>query len=149
MQKTDMEKTLGYCLHNLAFNLKAVLKKTFKTNGYQLTPEAYFLLNLIPTSGIAQQTLVKKTGKDKAAITRLLDSLNHDGLIVRRVQPDNKRRSHIKLSEQGETVIEKINAELTRISEPMLVGISAAEREKLYHLLNQLNANLAQISDSI
>lgn len=149
MSRSDIENTLGYTLHHLAFNMKSVLKLVFKHSGTKITPEAYFLLNLIPPSGIEQQTLVQKTAKDKAAITRLLDNLNLEGLIVRRVVTHNKRKSEIKISEKGLLVRDALNQALADISQPMLEGLSPFEREKLYQGLSKLNENLQKISDKL
>ena len=148
-KQIDIEKTLGYQVHQLAFNMKSMLKSVFKNTGYDITPEAYFLLNLIPETGIEQGELVKKTGKDKAAITRLLDWLSGKSWIIRRVVPDNKRKAIIKISPQGKEVLVALNKALSNISQPMMKGISKNEHMVLMNAIKQLDDNLLRIVEKL
>ncbi|MER2493081.1 MarR family winged helix-turn-helix transcriptional regulator [Catenovulum sediminis] len=145
----EIEKTLGYTLHHLAFNMKSVLKQIFKHSGYEITPESYFLLNLIPEEGIEQQVLVNKTGKDKAAVTRLLDWLTRQDWIIRRVVKTNKRKCIVRLSPEGKKVCTTLNKALANISQPMVKGITSSELNAMYSGLKQLDENLQRIEDKL
>lgn len=145
MPKSDIEKTLGYALNGSAFLMKQVIKQLIQQHNYNTTPEAFFLLNLIPTDGIEQQQLINKTHKDKAAITRLLDQLNHQGWIIRRVIKENKRQSSIRLSETGKQVKSNLNQALAAVSTSMIKGIPTDELRTTTKVLNMLNENLTEL----
>lgn len=147
MPKSDIEKTLGYALNGSAFLMKQVIKQLIQQHHYQTTPEAFFLLNLIPKTGIEQHQLINKTHKDKAAITRLLDQLNDQGWIIRRVVKENKRQSTIRLSETGEQVKTILNQALASVSTCMIKGIPTDELRTTTKVLNMLNENLTEILD--
>ncbi|GEM_PF-3484560 len=146
MPKTDIEKTLGYALHSSAFLMKQAIKQLIQQNNISTTPEAFFMLNLIPEKGIEQQELINKTHKDKAAITRLLDQLTRQNWIIRRVLKENKRKCIIRLSEQGNQIKSQLNQALAKISKQMIKGIPTDDLRSCFKVLNMLSENLDELS---
>ncbi|MGL5262434.1 MAG: MarR family winged helix-turn-helix transcriptional regulator, partial [Bacteroides sp.] len=61
-----------------------ILDQAFKENGLAITPEQWtILLYLWEKQGIRQQDLCDATFKDKPSMTRLLDSMENQNLVVR------------------------------------------------------------------
>ncbi|MCU4676834.1 MarR family transcriptional regulator [Catenovulum sp. 2E275] len=145
MPKTDIEKTLGYALHSSAFLMKQAIKQLIHQQQIDTTPEAFFMLNLIPDNGIEQQELINKTHKDKAAITRLLDQLTRQNWIIRRVVKDNKRKCIIKISEPGLVIKRQLNQALAEISQKMIKGIPTDDLRSCFKVLNMLSENLDEL----
>lgn len=47
-------------------------------------------------------------GRDKAQVTRLLNTLIEKGLITREPNPDDKRSHYLRTTEEGDTIVEEI-----------------------------------------
>lgn len=152
-QQNDFEKTLGYALHHSAFLMKLALKQIFKQSNFEhsesITPESFFLLNMIPVEGIEQQLLVIKTRKDKAAITRLLDGLTRHKWIIRRVDKNNKRKVTVKISPEGLKLKETLNKILAELSQSFTKDIPSQDLQVTYKVLNRLTENLDIINKKL
>ncbi len=47
-------------------------------------------------------------GRDKAQVTRLLNTLIEKGLITREPNPDDKRSHYLRTTEEGDSIVEEI-----------------------------------------
>jgi len=111
--------------------------------GYKITPEAADALMIIHHfDGLPQKELADVLGKDKASITRLLNTLVKINL-VERVQDENDRRiirAHI--TEEGVTAFESIHPKIQHLSNQMLQATSDDDFEKTVATLSQITQDL-------
>lgn len=77
--------------------------------------------------GITQKDLAALVGIDSSSLVRLLDILSRSGLVERRVDPADARARRIHLTGAGRDRVAEIRAELARVEEDLLAGISDAE----------------------
>ena len=69
------------------------LSRNFRQNGVEITPEQWtVLLFLWEKDGVTQQELCNATFKDKPSMTRLIDNMERQHLVVRIA--DKKRSTH-------------------------------------------------------
>ena len=74
------------------------------------------------------------------AASRLVEDLVHRGFIERHEDVEDRRMKRIQLTNQGREVIARLNAARLTGLEHFVVGLSAAERQALAQVLNQLLA---------
>ncbi|XPV68697.1 MAG: MarR family winged helix-turn-helix transcriptional regulator [Halarcobacter sp.] len=88
---------------------------------------------------VNQTTIAKLLGKDKTTISRSLNSLEKKGLIIRKNDINNDKRSNkIILTSQGEEILEKTFDKVTEFRENLSSKLSKEENEIFFHILNKL-----------
>ena len=71
-----VDNSPGFIVHLLDTQMKAGLKRAFQSKGYNITPEQWGVLSrLWVKDGIHQNTVAKRTSKDRHTITRILNLL--------------------------------------------------------------------------
>jgi len=101
-----------------------------------LRPRHLIALRLISEQGpVGQQGLADALSLDPSNVVGLLNELEERGLITRRRDPADRRRHIVELSANGQGELACTDARLSQVEDELLSGLSAEERETLYHLL--------------
>lgn len=90
--------------------------------------------------------LAERAGLSRAAVTRLLDSLVRDGLVVRRADPEDRRAKRVELTAAGRGVVQAVAPRHARRLEALTRHLSEEDRRQLERLLERLRAGLAALS---
>ena len=78
------------------------LIRNFRENGLDITPEQWtVLLFLWEKDGVSQQELCNATYKDKPSMTRLIDNMERQHLVVRISDKRDRRTNLIHLTKTG------------------------------------------------
>jgi DNA-binding MarR family transcriptional regulator len=75
------------------------------------------------------------------AVTKRVDRLVGAGLVERRVSTSDARGRHVRLTEQGRTLMDEAYPVHLRNEARLLAGLTAAEREQLAALLRKAGAS--------
>lgn len=135
-------QSLVYVINRTALKMRNDLNRRFKP--YDITAEQWGLLKqLCNQDGVSQKDIADRLIKDQPAITRILDKLEHKGLIERRAHPDDRRAFLIFLTSEGRKVIDLLAPVAKRSLEKALLGLEQGEKELLRRALNRICDNLA------
>lgn len=141
----DMENLHGFMVGRTAFTMKHHLHRLFKSKGYTVTPEHWAILNLLEKNeGLSQSELAEKTTKDKANITRILDVMQRNGLILRRKDDHDRRVYKIYLTDKGRKTRYALTRYVLEIDNQACRGLSRSELEQLSTILKKMFANLTR-----
>ena len=78
------------------------LSRNFRQNGLEITPEQWtVLIFLWEKDGVTQQELCNATFKDKPSMTRLIDNMERQHLVVRISDKRDRRTNLIHLTKDG------------------------------------------------
>ena len=78
------------------------LSRNFRQNGLEITPEQWtVLIFLWEKDGVTQQELCNATFKDKPSMTRLIDNMERQHLVVRISDKKDRRTNLIHLTKDG------------------------------------------------
>ena len=78
------------------------LIRNFRENGLEITPEQWtVLLFLWEKDGVSQQELCNATFKDKPSMTRLIDNMERQHLVVRISDKRDRRTNLVHLTKTG------------------------------------------------
>lgn len=146
MQLIDIVKTneLLYILNGrLSAALNRHLTRKFRAAGLDITTEQWgVLVCLWNKNKQTQQSISEQTYKDKASITRLLDSLAKRDLIVRISDPADRRINIIHLTDKGKEMEEKAMSMVKESFNQAIEGINHDDllftRDILLRLLNNI-----------
>ncbi|MDR3608819.1 MAG: MarR family transcriptional regulator [Oligoflexia bacterium] len=129
------------CLHLLkvASELLRELEGHFSKNGLS---QARFLALIVLEREKSHQLkcidMTQALGVSKPNITRLLDSLEADGLIERRGSKEDKRCSMIAITTEGSRALASVLPGYYRIMNQAMKPFDSNSKEKLIQLLGQV-----------
>lgn len=91
--------------------LNRFLAQQFKSVGINLTREQWSVLAILwKNDGCSQQFIADSTSRDKPSVTRLIDNLVKDGLVIRKSDANDKRLNLIFLTAKGKEIEKKVIA---------------------------------------
>jgi MarR family transcriptional regulator for hemolysin len=89
-----------------------------------------------------QIELAKRLGVEGATFTRMLDSLESEGLVERLADPSDRRAKHIRLTKEGEVALAEITAVAEKLRAHLLEGFPPSSIDKANEFLAQILAHL-------
>ena len=138
-----VEESLGFIIYRTALTLKAALQRSFKENGYEITPEQWGIIrHLGQEDGLSQREIGEKVFKDKPNITRMLDALEKKHLIFRQPDPRDRRKYCIYLTKEGKQLHERLLPLTQTLRRRAMANLPPHELELLKDTLNQIYLNL-------
>lgn len=131
--------TAGVLLLKIGKAAERRFEKALKPLG--LTPRHLGVLFEVQACPTSQQALIEMVGVDPSKLVGLLNDLEADGLIVRKRDPQDRRRHIVEVSAKGSARLEDAKKIASKVEEELLAGLDAAQREELLVLL-------AEVADS-
>ena len=86
--------------------------------------------------------LAAMIGERRANMTRICDELVGHGLVVRRTDPDDRRRVNLSLSDQGLQLLATIQPQSKNEIEKVFAIFAPEEKHQLISMLSRLNHHL-------
>jgi DNA-binding MarR family transcriptional regulator len=105
------------------------------------------LLTLLAQGEISHAALQQHLLLDGATITRLVKQFEAEGLLGRRLDPQDNRYTLVALTPSGQQVVAGLQETHSAFQSQMLDGISSAEQEIMVRLLERLRANIRAIQE--
>ena len=100
--KVDQQLVFAILNGKVSTAINRKLYRNFRQNGIDITPEQWtILLALWEKDGVPQQELCNETFKDKPSMTRLIDNMERQHLVVRISDKNDRRTNLIHLTKTG------------------------------------------------
>lgn len=116
-----------------------------KANGIQITPEQMTVLSLLwKKDNVSQQELCNATFKDKPNMTRLIDSLETKGYVVRISDKRDRRNNLINLTAKGREIEEKAFDVANQTLRKALSNATIEELKDGQNLLKKIFSNMRE-----
>jgi DNA-binding MarR family transcriptional regulator len=106
-----------------------------------LTPRHVGVLFEVDARPTSQQALIDSIGVDPSKLVGILNDLEAEGLIVRRRDPDDRRRHIVELSKEGRARLTAAKHAASKVEERLFADLDPEQRK-------QLHTVLAQVADS-
>ena len=133
----------GRLLHMAAKRLHLAVQRSLNRAGLQMTlPQWQTLSVLAHADEVSQSALSNHMDKDRANVTRILDSLEHAGLVERDAHENDKRRYTVRITAAGRELESEARALAAEAEQKMLRGVPTVERRQFLRLLRRLADNL-------
>ena len=107
------------------------------------TGQEMLLLRLWIEEGIPQSQLAVSMGVEPPTATKMLQRMEHAGLIERRPDPEDARVSRVYLTERGRALEQPVLEVWKQLEAQTVAGLSPTELALLRRLLMQVAANLS------
>lgn len=139
----DVEYDLLGVFLDLAFNsLVGELNRTMHRLGLPLNHAQFAILqNLFLKDGQSQSDIARRVNKDRAAISRSLNSLEENGFIVRKAVSGSKNGIYLTEKAIGER--KKISEAINKAIEKGRKGMSEEEYENGLDFLRKVFSNIS------
>jgi DNA-binding MarR family transcriptional regulator len=133
-------KSFVYTLTRVSTSYRTELAQNFASQGFaDVTPDYWIVLEwLWEEDNITIGQLAKRTSKDNAAITRIIDGMERNDLVNRVPSPSDRRSFQIVLTKYAKGIIERLReievASLKKATE----GLNPIEVKELIRMLDHL-----------
>jgi MarR family transcriptional regulator for hemolysin len=100
-----LDQVVNYLVYRSARILRYKFQKDMQAAGLDMTQEQYFILfKLWRKDGLYQAELEDGFLGDSPNITRILDGMERKKMVVRRPDPEDRRKSRILLADEGRKI---------------------------------------------
>lgn len=133
-------KSFVYTLTRLSSRYRTELAQNFTSQGFaDVTPDYWIIMEwLLEEDNISIGLLAKRTSKDNAALSRIIDGMERNDLVNRVISPTDKRSYQIVLTKYSREIAEKLkNIELSTL-EKATGGLNPIEVKELIRMLDHL-----------
>ncbi|MGP4843967.1 MarR family winged helix-turn-helix transcriptional regulator [Marinobacter sp. 1Y8] len=136
--------SLSEPLHRLTHAYKSGLRRAIRESQITLPITHIRALKRInAVTDCTAQSIVQHTQRDKAQITRVLNELLANGLIIKSDNPNDRRSQLLKLTPSGDQVLKQIQALEKETTALMTKGMKQTDVELFVRLANTLADNLS------
>jgi len=124
-----------------AKDVRAAFEQALERAGGSLG--VWIVLNAVSDVGfVNHRILATHAHVDGATITHHVDRAEKLGLVVREVDPDDRRMKRLKLTPEGVELHEKLLIEVQALATQALAGVSERELAQLARTLEKIHANI-------
>ena len=140
--KFDIQLIFAILNGKVSTAINRKLHRNFRQEGIDISPEQWtILLSLWEKDGITQQDLCNATFKDKPSMTRLIDNMERQHLVVRISDKKDKRTNLVYLTKTGrELESQSFKIAISTLHEA-LQGISVEEMKIGQEVLRKIFTN--------
>jgi DNA-binding MarR family transcriptional regulator len=135
-------------LFQTCFTVQVSLDRRFLRGGVTFQ-EASALLRCVKTSGITPGRLAVALARDKGKITRIVDRLVAQGLVVRDLNPPDRRFTPIKPTREGKRAARHLAALFESVRKQLFAGISDGELRRAERTLPKLHRNAIKLGGKV
>ncbi len=143
INQDEMDRTVGFKVGMLSLRMRQELRRAYLSAGVDVTPEQWAVINkLFLNDGLSQSELAEQTFKDRPTITRILDTLERRGLVVRGRDHEDRRRYRVHLTMAGSDLRAKLFPLAKALGERLIEGMDERDIAALKASLDRMLSNL-------
>jgi DNA-binding MarR family transcriptional regulator len=114
-----------------------------KQHGLNMSMEQAIILKILHhEDGQTQNDMAHVTNRHKATLTRLLDTMEKNHLVVRIPDPNDKRVKRIYLTKHGRQYYEAMTPAFKEASQELQMGLTQTEISTLISILKKVQSNI-------
>lgn len=130
-------------------SINRLLSYFLKTDDIPLTREQWSVMAVLwENEGCSQQVLADATFRDRPGITRLIDNLEKEKLVIRQQDPEDRRSKLIFLTPKGKKLESEVLKALNQTIEIATKGIAEEHLKIMRTTFHQINQNIQSFHSS-
>jgi MarR family transcriptional regulator, organic hydroperoxide resistance regulator len=134
----DFQTAFWSAKHALAVATAAAFARHGVYEGQQ-----FVLRRLWEEDGLSPGEIARRLGLATPTVTRAANRMEAAGLLRREPHPHDGRMVRLRLTDRGRSLEKDVDAEITRVTERALAGLSPADRDALTRALASIRRNLS------
>ena len=131
------------------YNIEKAIKKyrmfamkRIRDNNYKITTDQWLIIkSILENPDITQQEIAKNVFKDNASVTRIIELMVKSNYVTKEENSSDRRKSHLKVTDKGEAIIENVNDLVIENRKIALKGITQEELNTTFTTLKKIIAN--------
>lgn len=132
-RKEKIQEISSYIIKFTPKFKKLILKKPINGLGINVTQQEFLCFVIISQEGVLSMTeLADRLNVSLQQLTRVIDSLVYENLIIRFVPEDNRRKVCVKLSENGKEKLCELYKYVVNVQSNYLEQFSNDDLDKLF-----------------
>ncbi|QRA42163.1 MarR family winged helix-turn-helix transcriptional regulator [Chryseobacterium cucumeris] len=140
-----MEKLNSIIFYNIDKAIRSYrnyAQRQLKAHGYTITIDQWLIIKaILENPGITQNEIGDLVFKDNASVTRMIDLMVKSEYIIRKVHPEDRRKTNLEVTDSGVKVIKEVQNIVEKNRKTALKGISNEELEVMYSALLKISEN--------
>ncbi|QWT87806.1 MarR family transcriptional regulator [Chryseobacterium sp. PCH239] len=140
-----MEKLNSIIFYNIDKAIRSYrnyAQRQLKLHGYTITIDQWLIIKaILENPGITQNEIGDLVFKDNASVTRMIDLMVKSEYIIRKVHPEDRRKTQLEVTDSGVKVIKEVQNIVEKNRKTALKGISNEELEVMYSALLKISEN--------
>ncbi|RKE77236.1 MarR family winged helix-turn-helix transcriptional regulator [Chryseobacterium sp. AG363] len=140
-----MEKLNSIIFYNIDKAIRSYrnyAQRQLKAHGYTITIDQWLIIKaILENPGIIQNEIGDLVFKDNASVTRMIDLMVKSEYIIRKVHPEDRRKTQLEVTDSGVKVIKEVQNIVEKNRKTALKGISNEELEVMYSALLKISEN--------
>ncbi|KQY19357.1 MULTISPECIES: MarR family winged helix-turn-helix transcriptional regulator [Rhizobium/Agrobacterium group] len=144
MPNSAVNRELFDALASVNRKLRALFDARVKARGLTLS-RARALFALSKRDGLNQRELADELGIETPTIVRLLDGMEKQGFIERRVEASDRRAKQIHMTARGRNIAGEIDKLACEIREQVLGGVDNKDKAIALQVVSLMAGNLVSI----
>ena len=138
LEKIDAESIpVGKLLYMIAKGYYRYVTHHIEKFGINTT-QLHLLFEISHQSNLNQEQIASLCNINKGAVARSIKKLEDKGLVIRKIDENNRRQNIISLTEEGEEVLEKSAEILERWEDEIILEKGYIEKELLQKVLKDI-----------
>ncbi|MGB3466697.1 MAG: MarR family transcriptional regulator [Cyclobacteriaceae bacterium] len=135
--------TYSFLLDRTARKVKQFAQRRFKELGFEVTVDQWITLKKLgENDSLSQKELAELVSKDTPTLTRIIDLLVEKDLVSRKVDPEDRRRFNVGLTEKGEWMLDEYQSQIRDIRLKAWNGLSEDDFNDFKRIINTIYRNL-------
>ena len=138
-----LENALPFLIHGVYQRIRGVTYREFNQHGLEITPEQWIVLaRLWQKDGRTVSELSDSTLRDRPTMSRILDSMEAGGLLLRTVAPEDARTRIVRLTREGKALRKRLVPVAKAIVARLEAGIPESDLLSARRTLRRMLENL-------
>jgi MarR family transcriptional regulator, transcriptional regulator for hemolysin len=142
IQKYDFENSIGYIINRTAKAYVKALDSQLREKVGVTAGQWKVLVMLVEENGLTQKEIANRLGLDGATVIPIIDKMEKDKLVVRNVDPADRRNNRIYRTELANAQWDKMIECASNIKEISLKGIPDKNIKIMVDVLENIWQNL-------
>lgn len=141
---SDFNKTLAPWIGKTYKMMNSYIADVFKYNDIQVTQEQWIVLKILheENDGIVQNELAFITNRNKASLTRLVNVMEKNNLVIRITSKEDARKNLIYITKTGKQLFQKMKPLILHSIEVIQKGITTDEKKIFIDIMTKIQYNL-------
>jgi MarR family transcriptional regulator, transcriptional regulator for hemolysin len=142
IQRYDFRNSIGYIINRTAKAFIKALDSQLREKVGVTAGQWKVLVMLVDQNGLTQKEIADRLGLDGATLIPIIDKMEKDKLVVRKVDPADRRNNRIYRTERAEALWDKMIQCVSSIKEISLKGIPDQNVKIMKDVLENIWQNL-------
>ena len=137
-----LEEVIFYKLESAIKTYRQLAQRNITTSGFDITVDQWLIMKVVlEKEELKQNEIAEKVFKDAASVTRIIDLLINKEYLVREVHGNDRRRSQLKLTSKGKSILAKVQVIIHKNRTLALNNISESRIKEMSKTLSTIISN--------